>query len=43
MHRLIFTLTPEERRLLRPGDEVTITGGGMEWKLGRLDDSLLGQ
>jgi hypothetical protein len=41
LRRLIFTLTPEERRLLRPGDEVTVMGGGTQWKLGRLDDSLL--
>jgi hypothetical protein len=41
LRRLIFTLTPEERRLLRAGDEVTVTGGDTQWNLGRLDASLL--
>ncbi len=35
--RLTFTLTPEQRKSVRIGDELTVTCGNTQWNLGRLE------
>jgi hypothetical protein len=36
LRRVVFTMGPEERRLLRGGEEMTVTCGHTQWSLGRL-------